>query len=212
MTEALLRIKVDPSLLGGKGAAVQREVATILAQVDQVPIDGSDVRACLEPALQILVADETERAKWIALLSQSVEVSGATTLSDLLAYISTSDEQIEQDQGEGQVSILTMHQAKGLTATAVFVIAAEDELIPGRAEGQQVGDERRLLYVSLTRAKNFLFVSYCDRRLDAQTHYGKSPGNPSHSLTTFLRGGPVVPQPGKTYIDRFLGSTGRAIT
>ena len=57
--------------------------------------------------------------------------------------------------------IMTMHQAKGLSADAVFVVAAEDEYIPGRAAGDALGDEGRLLYVSATRARHYLYFTHC---------------------------------------------------
>ena len=77
---------------------------------------------------------------------------------------------------EDKVNILTMHPAKGLTAAAVIVAAAEDQYIPGRAVGDEVGDERRLLYVSLTRAEHHLFITYCDRRMGQQRHSGRDSG------------------------------------
>ena len=49
---------------------------------------------------------------------------------------------------------MTMHKAKGLTAKAVIVMSAEDEPIPGNeVGGLRLEDERRLLYVSLSRAE-----------------------------------------------------------
>jgi superfamily I DNA/RNA helicase len=55
----------------------------------------------------------------------------------------------------GNVTIMTMHGAKGLSADVVIVLQVEDELIPGEVLEQRDEDEaRRLLYVSLTRARN----------------------------------------------------------
>jgi superfamily I DNA/RNA helicase len=64
---------------------------------------------------------------------------------------------------------MTMHKAKGLSASAVFVVGVEDEYIPGRGE---VDEERRLLYVSLTRARKYLFITYCKNRVGQQRHSG----------------------------------------
>jgi superfamily I DNA/RNA helicase len=74
-----------------------------------------------------------------------------------------------------------MHQAKGLSSEAVLVVASEDEYIPGRATGEAVDDERRLLYVSLTRARHYLYITHCERRTGAQTHTGRTPGTPSRT-------------------------------
>ena len=98
--------------------------------------------------------------------------------------------------------LLTMHRAKGLTAEAVIVAATEDQYIPGRAQGDEVDDERRLLYVSLTRAKHHLFITYCDRRTGQQIHTGRDSGNTSRSLSQFLADCPHTPQDGREFIDR----------
>ena len=89
---------------------------------------------------------------------------------------------------EGEVTVTTMHGAKGLTASTVFVCQLEDERLPGRAETEaEVHEARRLLYVSLTRARRDLYLSYCAQRIGAQS-YGRGGGADSRrSLTRFLR-------------------------
>src|SRR5262249_3912484 len=112
-----------------------------------------------------------------------------------------SSETIEQEVEEGKVNVLTMHKAKGLDAKAVIIIALEDELIPGRAQGEEeIADERRLLYVSLTRARHSLFMTYCDRRTGQQQHTGRTSGTAPRTLTMFLREGPVTPHDGDQYL------------
>ena len=96
---------------------------------------------------------------------------------------------------------MTMHQAKGLSAEATFIVAAEDEYIPGRATGDQVGDERRLLYVSLTRARHFLYITHCQRRTGRQSHSGRTSGRTRRNLTQFLSGGPIKSRSGASYIN-----------
>ena len=116
-------------------------------------------------------------------------------LGSLIRALSVNLGNKEQNRPKGAVSIMTMHQAKGLSAEAVFVIAAEDEYIPGRAVGREIEDERRLLYVSMTRARRFLFVSHCQRRVDRQLYTGRTRGKPFRNLTRFLADGPVRSQP-----------------
>ena len=66
---------------------------------------------------------------------------------------------------------MTMHSAKGLTADAVIVTACEQELIPGDTNDRRdLDDQRRLLYVSLTRARHFLFVTCARRRPGRQSY------------------------------------------
>lgn len=69
----------------------------------------------------------------------------------------------------GQVSIGTMHLAKGLEFRAVVVMACDDEVIPSQARIETVADEveleevyvteRHLLYVACTRARDHLLVT-----------------------------------------------------
>jgi superfamily I DNA/RNA helicase len=77
------------------------------------------------------------------------------------------DDQVETVSG--QVSIATMHLAKGLEFRAVAVMACDDEIIPLQERIETVGDdadlqevydtERQLLYVACTRARDHLLVS-----------------------------------------------------
>ena len=110
-----------------------------------------------------------------------------TDLESLIKIVSTSSEYIEQETKENAVNILTMHQAKGLSFDVCFIVGAENEYIPGRNTGDKEGDERRLLYVSMTRARHKLFISYCNKRTGQQRHSGSSSGIEKRTLTKFLR-------------------------
>lgn len=116
-----------------------------------------------------------------------------------------ASEDIEQELEEGKVNILTMHRVKGLTAEVVIVAAAEDQYIPGIAKGDEVGDERRLLYVSLTRARHHLFITYCDNRIAQQSHTGRDSGKVARSLTRFLADCPYTPKDGRTFVSKYNG-------
>lgn len=124
-----------------------------------------------------------------------------TSLLDALLLVETTGIDIEQEIDPNSVNMLTMHKAKGLTSEAVIVIACEDEIIPGREEREPaLGDERRLLFVSLSRAKHKLFVSYCTHRVGQQSFLGRNPGTKRRNLTRFLRDAPVKPIDGVDYI------------
>jgi DNA helicase-2/ATP-dependent DNA helicase PcrA len=114
--------------------------------------------------------------------------------------LSSSLEDEEQELDSESVNIMTMHKAKGLTADAVIIIAAEDEYIPGRQIGEREGDERRLLYVSLSRARHFLAVTYCERRTGQQKHTGRTSGQLRRTLTRFLRDAPIIPINGADFM------------
>ncbi|MGR3952083.1 MAG: UvrD-helicase domain-containing protein [Chlamydia sp.] len=71
---------------------------------------------------------------------------------------------IEDD--ENHVSLMTFHSAKGLEFPVCFLIGVEDHLIPHEKSSVEGGleEERRLLYVALTRAKDRLFLSMAIKR------------------------------------------------
>jgi ATP-dependent DNA helicase UvrD/PcrA len=66
-----------------------------------------------------------------------------------------------------RVTIMTLHAAKGLEFQAVFIVGCEEGLLPYKLfKGHEtdIDEERRLLYVGMTRAKKFLFLSHADKR------------------------------------------------
>lgn len=207
--EALQTICDDPSLAGRHGARIRTEVEAIrailgdlssLLSADEDNGAEIDLTEMIGQIVRRLVDDEVQREAiqhqfWLA-----IQAAERKSISDLVRALEVSREDLEQEIDEGKVNILTMHKAKGLTAEAVVIVAAEDEYVPGRAQGDAADDERRLLYVSLTRAKHHLFITYCDRRTGAQRNTGRTAGQPRRSLTRFLRDGPIAPQEGSTYV------------
>ncbi|MDD7384427.1 MAG: UvrD-helicase domain-containing protein [Actinomycetaceae bacterium] len=86
------------------------------------------------------------------------------TLDDWLssvALISDAD-QVTDEDGDGDVTLMTVHTAKGLEFPVVFVTGMEDGIFPhSRAldDPDELSEERRLAYVALTRAQELLYVT-----------------------------------------------------
>jgi DNA helicase-2/ATP-dependent DNA helicase PcrA len=90
------------------------------------------------------------------------------TLSDVLAELDRRDAE-ESTGASGGVNLLTYHRAKGLEWDAVFLPALEEGLLPIRQakEDVEVDEERRLLYVGMTRARRHLALSWAQSRAGA---------------------------------------------
>jgi len=66
------------------------------------------------------------------------------------------------------VSLMTFHAAKGLEFDCVFIAGCEDGIIPLTQFGEgntDIAEEKRLLYVAMTRAKRYLYLSYAQSRM-----------------------------------------------
>jgi DNA helicase-2/ATP-dependent DNA helicase PcrA len=89
------------------------------------------------------------------------------TLSGFLQEISLYSDQDALAEETGAVTLMTLHNAKGLEFRAVFLVGCEEEIFPSaRAiEEQGVEEERRLFYVGMTRAKERLTLTHASSRL-----------------------------------------------
>jgi DNA helicase-2/ATP-dependent DNA helicase PcrA len=161
-----------------------------------------DLMVVVRTAAESLIENEEKRESVLLEFQRATETVKATSIEELVRATEVASEDIEQETEQGKVNILSMHRAKGLTAEAVIIAAAEDQYIPGRAQGDAVDDERRLLYVSLTRAKHHLFVTYCDRRTGPQRHTGRDSGRVARSLSQFLVDCTHTPEDGVAFINR----------
>lgn len=100
------------------------------------------------------------------------ESNEGATLSDYLANVMLKSD-TDNIQEEGAVSVATIHAVKGLEFKVVFVVGLEEGIFPlARAMTQQseLEEERRLMYVAITRAEEKIFFVYASKRF----MYGKS--------------------------------------
>ena len=100
-------------------------------------------------------------------------------LFPILAFLSSAAlESGENQAGEGEeaLQMMTVHAAKGLEFDAVFLTGLEEGLFPSEyslAERDGLEEERRLMYVAITRARKRLYLSMAQQRLlHGQTHFG----------------------------------------
>jgi DNA helicase-2/ATP-dependent DNA helicase PcrA len=103
----------------------------------------------------------------------------ATVMSPLSAFLSHASLEAGDNQaqaGQDALQMMTVHSAKGLEFDAVFITGLEEGLFPHENSAQEQGgleEERRLMYVAITRAKKRLYISFSQSRmLHGQTRYG----------------------------------------
>lgn len=100
------------------------------------------------------------------------EADSEATLADFISGISLLSDVDKTEELSEAVSLLTVHSAKGLEFENVFLVALEEGIFPSSyAEGDEdLQEERRLMYVAITRAKENLNMSYAKTRI----RFGKS--------------------------------------
>ena len=89
------------------------------------------------------------------------------TLKDFLDRISLTSDLDDYDEKADRVSLMTLHSAKGLEFPAVFIVGLEENLLPhfNSLQEDEIEEERRLLYVGLTRAKEKIYLTSSSKRL-----------------------------------------------
>jgi DNA helicase II / ATP-dependent DNA helicase PcrA len=161
--------------LGPKVTAAIAELASTLGHASEI--------AQVKPPVEVLESI-LEATRYLSLLEASVdpqdetradnvrELVGVTrefgknnpdgTLIDFLTEVSLVAAADDLDSETGTVSLMTLHTAKGLEFDVVFLTGLEEDLLPHRMSAHEPGglqEERRLLYVGITRAKKKLHIS-----------------------------------------------------
>ncbi len=120
----------------------------------------------------------------------AAQVDGLTLLREYIVRMTLNaledEEENKKDDkkkdDKDQVTLLTLHGAKGLEYPIVFLVGLEEGLLPHRRtieEGTDMGEERRLCYVGITRARDHLLITRAKHRI----RYGKAvPRTPSRFL------------------------------
>jgi DNA helicase-2/ATP-dependent DNA helicase PcrA len=165
MMERFLQ-KAKDTLAYDVAVQVARESGIYEELRQDISIEGiarlENANALLDGIKEFVVNDVVETGE--AADEQSMDRS----LAGYLANIALLTDQ-DQDTGEAPnfISLMTTHTAKGLEWKAVFVVGLEENLFPSYlslGSPEQLDEERRLFYVSITRAKEYLTLSYATSR------------------------------------------------
>ena len=142
----------------GSGPAVVGTIRTLFEQrlgLGAAGGEGGEEGREREASLQLL----------LRMVADAVGSRTGVTIDDVIADLDRR-EAAEASGSEAGVNLLTYHRAKGLEWDAVFLPALEEGLLPIRQakEPAAIDEERRLLYVGITRARRHLALSWAARR------------------------------------------------
>jgi DNA helicase-2/ATP-dependent DNA helicase PcrA len=195
--EVVWEIALRPDIVPGLGTAAIKAVSRFMSIMERLQerVDSASVSELLEETLQesgymdALRAERTIEAEGrIENLEELVSVAReyeATaeepSVEEFLQQVALFSEQDNLKSDEGIVTLMTIHNAKGLEFPVVFLLGMEDGVFPHMRsiEAGDVEEERRLAYVGITRAKQRLYLTYARQR----SLYGGSEWNlPSRFL------------------------------
>jgi DNA helicase-2/ATP-dependent DNA helicase PcrA len=177
--------KAAAGLSGKSGAAVAafvRLVDSLKAQTQGLPLPET-VEVMLEKSgLVAHYKAERDGADRVENLNELVNAAAAFIneeeehdLSAFLAHASLESGENQAAEGADALQLMTVHSAKGLEFHAVFITGLEEGLFPHEQsvlEDDGLEEERRLMYVAITRARTRLYLSLAQTRmLHGQTRY-----------------------------------------
>jgi DNA helicase-2/ATP-dependent DNA helicase PcrA len=159
VAEALGRVQSDEPLSVRLATAFERELGV---RRDAAPEGG--------------IASERHGAV-VTLLELADDLARADPAADMAAFLTEVARRtaIEAGGEAAGVELLTYHRAKGLEWDAVFLPALEEGTLPIRqsTEPLELAEERRLLYVGITRARHYLWLSWATSRIAASGREGR---------------------------------------
>lgn len=130
---------------------------------------------------QMLIAENTEESKdrlnnlqeFLSTVTLYEQQNENASLSMFLEEISLMTDVDQLDQEDDRVVLMTLHSAKGLEFDNVFMVGVEEGIFPGlqsMGSVEDIEEERRLMYVGITRAKKRLYILHAAQRMI----YGKT--------------------------------------
>lgn len=139
-----------------------RLLSSLMSDTTPESISKQDNLQELLNAVQQFVGDNTEQG-----------AADTVTMADFLAEVSLATDQDEKDQTtEERVTLMTIHAAKGLEFNNIFIVGVEEDLLPSSmslGSIEEIEEERRLLYVAITRAKKYCMMSFAKSRFSQGT-------------------------------------------
>jgi DNA helicase-2/ATP-dependent DNA helicase PcrA len=180
--EPVWDVALDPEAIPGLGAAAIKAVRRFMSSMERLRerLENADVDELLQETLdetgylEALRAERTIEAEGrvenleelVGVAREYMASAEEPTLEEFLQQIALFSEQDNLRSDEGIVTLMTLHNAKGLEFPIVFMIGCEDGIFPHMRsiEAGDVDEERRLCYVGITRAQRALYLTYTRQR------------------------------------------------
>lgn len=161
----LIRRFIDLNLRGENAFTVAEQIITASGLIAQYISDHTPESIARRENLEELVSAVREFVE-----ERLEEGNSDITLADFMGMASLATDQDtkdDDDQATERVTLMTAHAAKGVEFSNVFVVGVEEDLFPSamaNSTPREIEEERRLLYVAITRAKRFCMLSYATNR------------------------------------------------
>ncbi|MEA2392462.1 MAG: ATP-dependent helicase UvrD/PcrA [Solirubrobacteraceae bacterium] len=181
--ESIWDVAADPEAVPGLGAAAIKAVRRFMSSMERLKErqeSGADVDELLEELLtesgyvDALKAERTIEAEGrlenleelVGVAREFQQTAEEPRLDEFLQQIALFSEQDNLTDDEGIVTLMTLHNAKGLEFPIVFMIGVEEGIFPHMRsiEAGDLDEERRLCYVGITRARRELYMTYARQR------------------------------------------------
>jgi len=182
--EPVFDVAAAPDEIPGLAAAARKSVARFMSTMErlreraegdasvgdllQETLEETGYLAALEAERTIESQGRLENLEELVSVGREYETtSEEPSVEEFLQQIALFSQQDDLRDEEGIVTLMTLHNAKGLEFEIVFMIGCEDGVFPhSRAvEAGDLEEERRLCYVGLTRAKRELYVTHARTRV-----------------------------------------------
>ncbi len=191
-------LKDPPPALPERQATAVRGFSALLGRLAELAAD-TGPRAFFEEVLAAtdyrgyLVADPAaeerlENVEELLRAAREWEEEGGAELAAFLDEVALTARAEEPGGGEGRaVSLMTLHNAKGLEFPVVFLVGLEEGLLPHRSSTglAELEEERRLFYVGVTRAMDRLYLTHAGER---ETYGRREKSEPSRFLEEIPQG------------------------
>ncbi|GAX03804.1 ATP-dependent DNA helicase PcrA [Secundilactobacillus pentosiphilus] len=174
--------------IGGFAMTIQKLQAIVkdstVTELTEQILDTTGYKAALQASRSLEAETRLENIQEFLSVTQKFDESydadasdSGDRIVDFLAELALVSDQDDVEEEPAQVTLMTLHAAKGLEFPVVFLIGMEEGIFPlSRAmeDHDQLEEERRLAYVGITRAKKRLFLTNAFSRM----LYGRPQRNP----------------------------------